>query len=88
MRVVNYTKARNNLRQLINEVVDGNEEVIITTRDEKSVLMVPLDRYSLSREQILEDIAVSLEEAERGEVMSIDEAFDRVLKRYKKTDED
>jgi len=88
MRVVNYTKARNNLRQLINEVVDGNEEVIITTRDEKSVLMVPLDRYSLSRKQILEDIAVSLEEAERGEVMSIDEAFDRVLKRYKKTDED
>jgi len=83
MRVVNYTKARNNLRQLINEVVDGNEEVIITTRDEKSVLMVPLDRYSLSREQILEDIAVSLEEAERGEVMSIDEAFEKAKRAYR-----
>jgi len=83
MRVINYTKARNNLRQLINEVVDGNEEVIITTRDEKSVLMVPLDRYSLSREQILEDIAVSLEQAERGEVMSIDEAFEKAKRAYR-----
>jgi len=82
MRVVNYTKARNNLRQLINEVVDGDEEIVITTRDEKSVLMVPLGRCSLNREEIMEDIAISLEQAKRGKTMSIDEAFEGVLKRF------
>ena len=77
MQVVNYTKARNNLRSLIDEVVDNDEEIIITTKDDKMVMMIPLQRYNLSYRQIKEDIEISLKQLEAGETVSIDEAFER-----------
>ena len=77
MQVVNYTKARNNLRSLIDEVVDNDEEIIITTKDDKMVMMIPLQRYNISYRQIKEDIEISLKQLEAGETVSIDEAFER-----------
>jgi len=85
MRVVNYTNARNSLRQLIDEVVEHDEEIIITTRDEKSVLMVPLERYSLNHARILEDIAASLTQMERGETVELDEAFEKAKDAYRRS---
>jgi PHD/YefM family antitoxin component YafN of YafNO toxin-antitoxin module len=83
MQVVNYTKARNNLRSLIDEVVDNDEEIIITTKDDKMVMMIPLQRYNLSCRQIKEDIEISLKQLEAGETVSIDEAFERAKRVYK-----
>jgi PHD/YefM family antitoxin component YafN of YafNO toxin-antitoxin module len=83
MQVVNYTKARNNLRSLIDEVVDNDEEIIITTKDDKMVMMIPLQRYNLSYRQIKEDIEISLKQLEAGETVSIDEAFERSKRAYK-----
>ena len=83
MQVVNYTKARNNLRSLIDEVVDNDEEIIITTKDDKMVMMIPLQRYNLSYRQIKEDIEISLKQLEAGETVSIDEAFESAKRVYK-----
>ena len=85
MRVVNYTNARNSLRQLIDEVVEHDEEIIITTRDEKSVLMVPLERYSLNHARILKDIAASLTQMEQGETVELDEAFKKAKDAYRQS---
>ncbi len=84
MKVVNYTKARNNLRSLIDEAVDNNEEVVITTKDDKTVVMIPLARYNVSYEQIKEDIEISLKQIEAGETLSIDEAFKEAKRAYKR----
>ncbi|WP_457593378.1 type II toxin-antitoxin system Phd/YefM family antitoxin [Hydrogenimonas sp.] len=84
MKVVNYTKARNNLRSLIDEAVDNNEEVVITTKDDKTVVMIPLARYNVSYEQIKEDIEISLKQIEAGDTLSIDEAFKEAKRAYKR----
>ena len=43
MQAVNYTNARNNLKTLIDEACDNNEEIIITTKNNKSVVLISLD---------------------------------------------
>lgn len=45
MRVINYTTARNSLKTIIDEVCDHNEEVIVTTKNDKSVVIMSLDEY-------------------------------------------
>jgi len=40
MQAVFYSKARNNLRDLINKVCDDYDEYIITTKDEKSAVLI------------------------------------------------
>ncbi len=82
MQVVNYTKARNNLRKLINEAVDNDEEIIITTRDEKTVVMISLDQYNLTYSQIKRDVKEAFEDIQEGRVLTSDEVFDSLLKRY------
>ncbi len=82
MKVVNYTKARNNLRSLIEEAVDNEEEIIITTKDEKSVVMVSLDQYNLSYAAIKRDVKEALMELKEGKVLTDQETFEPILKRY------
>ncbi|WP_353661816.1 type II toxin-antitoxin system Phd/YefM family antitoxin [Hydrogenimonas sp. SS33] len=84
MKVVNYTNARNHLRRLIDEVVDGDEEVVITTKDDKTVVMIPFERYNLSWKQIKEDIAQSMRQIEEGELVSVDEAFEEAMRACRK----
>jgi len=82
MQAVNYTSARNNLKTLIDNVCDNNEEVIITTKNEKTVVMMSLDEYNKTHAQLKRDVKEAIAEIERGDFMSIDEAFDRVISKY------
>lgn len=45
MQVVNYSKTRENLAKVIDEVIDKNETVIIT-KNNKSVVMISLEEYN------------------------------------------
>jgi len=82
MQAVNYSHARNNLKSIIDDVCDNNEEVIITTKNDKSVIILSMDEYNRTHAEIKKSVQRSLAQIERGETMSIDEAFDRVLSKY------
>ncbi|NKQ40894.1 MAG: type II toxin-antitoxin system prevent-host-death family antitoxin [Sulfurovum sp.] len=82
MQAVNYSHARNNLKAIIDNVCDNNEEVIITTKNDKSVIILSMDEYNRTHAEIKKSVKISLEQIEQGETMSIDEAFDRVLSKY------
>ena len=73
MQVVNYSHARNNLKSIIDNVCDNNEEVIITTKNDKSVIILSMDEYNRTHAEIKKSIQRSLEQIEKGETMSIDE---------------
>lgn len=82
MQAVNYTTARNNLKSLIDEVCDKEEEVIITTKNDKSAVLLSLDEYNRTHAQIKRDVQKALKQVEAGDYMDIDEAFEKVLKKY------
>jgi antitoxin YefM len=47
MKIMSYTKARNNLRGLIDEVVETSTEAVITSKKKgKDVVMMSLDDYN------------------------------------------
>lgn len=50
MQAVFYSKARNNLRDLINKVCDDYDEYIITTKDEKTAVLISYEEYSALKE--------------------------------------
>ncbi len=82
MQAVNYSHARNNLKSLIDEVCENDEEIIITTKNNKSAVLISLDRYNKAHAQIKKDVQQALEEIERGDVIGIDEAFARAKASY------
>jgi len=83
MQAVNYSHARNNLKSLIDDVCDKDEEVIITTKNDKSVVMISLDEYNRTHAQIKRDVAEALAEVERGDILSISEAFSEAKSSYR-----
>ena len=50
MQAVFYSHARNNLREIINKVCDDFDEYIITTKDEKSAVIISYEEYSSMKE--------------------------------------
>jgi len=82
MQAVNYSHARNNLKAIIDDVCDNNEEVIITTKNNKTVIIQSMDAYNRTHAQIKKDVQEGLAQAERGDLMDIDEVFDKVLAKY------
>ena len=50
MQAVFYSQARNNLRDIINKVCDDFDEYIITTKDNKSAVVISYDEYSAMKE--------------------------------------
>lgn len=46
MRITSYTDARNNLRQLIDDVVDTSTETIITSKEGRDVVVMSLADYN------------------------------------------
>lgn len=50
MQAVFYSQARNNLREIINKVCDDFDEYIITTKDDKSAVILSYDEYSSMKE--------------------------------------
>ena len=83
MQAVNYTSARNNLKSIIDDVCDNNEEVIVTTKNDKSVVIISLDEYNRTHAQLRREVQQAIAEIERGDYMSIDEAFEKAKKAYR-----
>jgi len=52
MQAVVYSHARNNLRDIINQVCDNFEEFIITTKDKQSAVLISQDEYNSMKETI------------------------------------
>jgi len=52
MQAVLYSTARNNLREIINNVCDNFEEFIITTKDKQSAVLISQDEYNSMKETI------------------------------------
>jgi len=50
MQAVFYSQARNNLREIINKLCDDFDEYIITTKDDKSAVILSYDEYSAMKE--------------------------------------
>ena len=50
MQAVFYSQARKNLREIINKVCDDFDEYIITTKDEKSAVLISYEEYSAIKE--------------------------------------
>ena len=46
MRIMTYTKARNNLRQLIDDVVDSSTETVISSKEGRDVVVMSLADYN------------------------------------------
>ncbi len=82
MQVVNYSHARNNLKSIIDTVCDNNEEVIITTKNNKAVKVISLDQYNMTYAQIRRDVQEALAQSERGELMDADQVFGKVISKY------
>ena len=83
MQAVNYTSARNNLKDLINNVCDNNEEVIITTKNDKTVVMISLDEYNQTHNKLKKDVQKAILEIEKGDFLGIDEAFELAKSSYR-----
>ena len=52
MEAVVYSKARNNLRDIINKVCDDYDEYLITTKDDKNAILISYEEYSSLKETI------------------------------------
>jgi antitoxin YefM len=50
MRVINYTDLRLNLKKWMDCVTDDSEEVIITRKDNKHVVLISIDDYNSLKE--------------------------------------
>lgn len=50
MRVVNYTDLRVNLKKWLDLVIDDVEELIIKRKDNKDLVLIPLDEYNSLKE--------------------------------------
>lgn len=50
MKVVNYSDLRLNLKKWLDAVVDNVEEVIVTRKDQKDVVMISLEEYNALKE--------------------------------------
>ena len=83
MQAVNYSHARNNLKSLIEEVCDEDEQIIITTKNNKSAMLISLDEYNRTFAQIKKDVRQALQEVGRQDVMGIDEAFEKAKRAYR-----
>jgi len=82
MQAVNYTNARNNLKTLIDDACDNDEEIIITTKNDKSVVLISLDEYNRTHAALKREVQESIKEIQRGDIIDIEEAFDKVLAKY------
>jgi len=50
MRVVNYTDLRINLKKWMDLVIDDVEELIIKRKDNKDLVLIPLEEYNSLKE--------------------------------------
>lgn len=46
MLAINYTTMRNNLKEYCDKATNENEDIIVTRKDEKNVVLVSLEKYN------------------------------------------
>ncbi len=83
MQALNYTNARNNLKNIIEDVCDNHEEVIVTTKNNKSVVIISLDEYNATHAKLKKDVQNALKEIQNGDFLDIDNAFEAAKKSYR-----
>ena len=77
MRVVNFSEARNNLRTVIDQVVEDADVTVITRRDAPDAVVMSLDTYNSLMETVhllkspanAAHLARSIEEHRQGKVL-------------------
>ena len=76
MKVVNYTDLRLNLKKWMDLVVNDVEELIIKRKNNKDLVLIPLDEYNSLKETSYllsgknrEVIIQSLKEAKEGQIL-------------------
>jgi antitoxin YefM len=52
MQAIVYSNARNNLRSLINKVCDDFDEYMISTKDNKTAVLISYDEYTSMKETL------------------------------------
>ena len=52
MQAVLYSHARNNLREIINQVCNNFDEFIITTKEKQSAVLISQEEYNSMKETI------------------------------------
>jgi antitoxin YefM len=80
MIAVGYSQARNNLRTLINGVCQNYDEVVITTKDNQSAVLLSKDEYDSMKETLYllssknnrERLLEAIEEIENSEFLKKD----------------
>jgi len=50
MRAIRYTEARNNLKSIITNVCDDYDEYVISTKDNKTAVLISHEEYSAMKE--------------------------------------
>ena len=50
MQAILYTEARNNLKTIIGKVCDDYDEFIISTKDDKTAVLLSYEEYSAMKE--------------------------------------
>jgi antitoxin YefM len=50
MQAIRYTEARNNLKTIIGKVCDDYDEYMISTKENKTAVLISYDEYSAMRE--------------------------------------
>ena len=83
MQALNYTNARNNQKNIIEDVCDNHEEVIVTTKNNKSVVIISLDEYNATHAKLKQDVQNALKEIQKGDFLDIDDAFELAKKSYR-----
>ena len=79
MKVINYTDLRLNLKKWLDLVVDDVEELIITRKNRKDLVLISLEEYNALKETNYllsgnnrEKLLKSLEEAKSGRTIQKD----------------
>ncbi|MDF1876048.1 type II toxin-antitoxin system prevent-host-death family antitoxin [Sulfurimonas sp. SAG-AH-194-I05] len=52
MQAVVYSQARNNLREIINQVCDNFDAFVITTKNKQSAVLISQDEYNSMKETL------------------------------------
>ncbi len=82
MQALNYTNARNNLKSVIDDVCDNDEEVIVTTKNDKTVVIMSLDEYNKTHAFLKKEVQNAVAEIQKGDFINIDETFNLAKNSY------
>ena len=71
MLAVNYSTLRNNFKEHCDRIVDNNETVVVTRKNEKNIVILSLEKYNSMQKAIrnaeyLEKIDMSAEQIKEG----------------------